>query len=160
MVLTLILAAIVLIIDQLSKTWAYNTLSQVDHIQAIPNLLDFVYVENTGAAFGIFPNQQWFFITLAVLVLIFSIYFLYKKKIRNKLFSVSMALIIGGTAGNLTDRIFRGFVVDFLRLSFFSPVCNFADYCLTIGAVLLIVYMLFFSSKTEKDYIKINRKIL
>lgn len=153
MILTLTIAAIVIIIDQLSKMWAYHTLPQVERIQAIPGLLDFVYVENTGAAFGIFPNQKHFFTILASIVIVFLIFFLYKKKIKSKLFSISMALILGGAAGNLIDRVLRGFVVDFLRLSFFPPVCNLADYCLTIGAVLLTIYMLK-SSETSEEKIK------
>ena len=70
-------------------------------------------------------------------------------KITNKLFLTSVTLIIGGGIGNLIDRLFRGFVVDYLQLSFFPPVCNFADYCITIGAVLMVVFVLFFSDKKD-----------
>ena len=55
--------------------------------------------------------------------------------------------LIGGGIGNLIDRIAYGYVVDYLSLTFFSPVCNFADYCITIGVILLAVYLLFFSDK-------------
>ena len=59
--------------------------------------------------------------------------------------------IIGGGIGNLIDRIFYGYVIDYLSLSFFPPVCNFADYCITVGAVLLVLYIIFFSdSKNRK----------
>ena len=51
----------------------------------------------------------------------------------------TVILIIGGGIGNLIDRIFRGFVIDYLSLSFFPPICNFADYCITIGAVLFVL---------------------
>lgn len=157
-IITLILSSVIILIDQLSKIWAYNNLSQVGHIQGIPGILDLVYVENTGAAFGILPDQSWLFIILAILVLMVALYILFKKKIRNKLFLTSMALIIGGAAGNMIDRIIRGFVIDFLRLSFFPPVCNFADYCLTIGAVLMLFYVLFFSSIAEKNDERLNKK--
>jgi len=76
-------------------------------------------------------------------------YVIIKKKITNKLFLTSVTLIIGGGIGNLIDRLFRGFVVDYLQLSFFPPVCNFADYCITIGAVLMVVFVLFFSDKKD-----------
>ena len=69
-----------------------------------------------------------------------------------------MALMIGGAVGNMIDRIIRGFVIDFLKLSFFPPVCNFADYCLTVGAVLLLVYILFFSSIAEKNDERLKQK--
>ena len=68
------------------------------------------------------------------------------------------AVIIGGGIGNLIDRIFYGFVVDYISVSFFPPVCNFADYCITVGTLLLIVYVLFFSNvmKSEKKVNKSN----
>ena len=157
-IITLILASVIVLIDQLSKIWAYNNLSQVGQIKGIPGILDFMYVENTGAAFGILPNQNWLFIILAMLVLVVALYVLFKKKIKSKLFLASMALMIGGAVGNMIDRIIRGFVIDFLKLSFFPPVCNFADYCLTVGAVLLLVYILFLYSIAEKNDERLKQK--
>ena len=60
-------------------------------------------------------------------------------------------MIIGGGLGNLFERIFLGYVVDYLSLSFFPPICNFADYCITAGTVCLIVYLLFFSDFMKND---------
>ena len=68
----------------------------------------------------------------------------------SKLFSVSAALIIGGGLGNLIDRIFVGYVVDYLALTFFPPVCNFADYAITAGTVLLIIYLIFYADKDKR----------
>ena len=59
------------------------------------------------------------------------------------------AYIIGGGIGNLIDRIFLGYVIDYLQLSFFSPVCNFSDYAITVGTVLLVIYLLFFSDSSK-----------
>lgn len=67
------------------------------------------------------------------------------------MFAASIALIVGGGIGNLIDRIFLGYVVDYLQLSFFPPVCNFADYCVVAGTALLMVYILFFSDAMNKD---------
>ena len=64
---------------------------------------------------------------------------------------LAAALMIGGGIGNLIDRIWRGFVVDYLSLSFFPPVCNFADYCITIGAFLFVIVLLFFGGKDKKQ---------
>ena len=93
----------------------------------------------------------------AVLIAII-IYIMFKKKPSGKMFYISAALIIGGGIGNLIDRIFYGFVVDYISVSFFPPVCNFADYCITVGTILLIVYVLFFSNvmKSEKKVNKSN----
>lgn len=148
---TLILAVLIVAIDQLSKIWALEALSSTNYISGIPGLLDFVYVENTGAAFGILPDQRYLFIILALIFLIIAGYVLLKIKFASKIYYISMALIIGGAIGNLIDRIMRGFVIDFLKLSFFPPVCNFADYCLTIGAVMLTIHILFFSSISDNN---------
>ena len=74
--------------------------------------------------------------------------------INSKLFITSAILIIGGGIGNLVDRIFLGYVVDFIKISFFPPAFNFADCCVTIGAVLMVIYLLFFTD--FKDEKKIN----
>lgn len=122
-------------------------------VHAVPSILDFVYSENRGVAFGMFQNGTVFFaITTSVVIIIASI-FLIKNYKKSKLFSISAALIIGGGLGNLYERVFHGYVVDYLRLSFFPPICNFADYCITAGTVCLIVYLLFFS-----DFLKDEKK--
>ena len=59
-------------------------------------------------------------------------------------------LIIGGGIGNLIDRVLYGYVIDYLSLSFFPPVCNFTDYAITIGVILLVVYIFFFSDSFKK----------
>ena len=68
-----------------------------------------------------------------------------------KFFYICSALIVGGGIGNLIDRIFYGYVIDYLSLSFFPPVCNFADYCITAGTVMLIIYVMFFAESKKAD---------
>ena len=70
---------------------------------------------------------------------------------KGKFFYVCAALIIGGGIGNLIDRIFFGYVIDYLSLSFFPPVCNFADYCITAGTIMLVIYLLFFSDVLDSS---------
>ncbi|RGH89804.1 signal peptidase II [Ruminococcus bromii] len=86
-----------------------------------------------------------------------NIYYVQEETVRKDVLYFC-ALIIGGGIGNLIDRIFYGFVVDYISVSFFPPVCNFADYCITVGTLLLIVYVLFFSNvmKSEKKVNKSN----
>ncbi|MGN1138946.1 MAG: signal peptidase II [Ruminococcus sp.] len=145
------LAALVAIADQLLKYLVVNFLDKSSPTVVIPNLLNLTYVENRGAAFGMLADARWIFITFTVLITIFLIYILFKKKIDSKLFLASVTLIIGGGIGNLIDRIFLGYVVDYLSISFFPPVCNFADYCITIGAVLLVIYIVFISDFCKKE---------
>lgn len=145
------LAALVAIVDQLLKYLVVNFLDKTSPTVIIPNLLNLTYVENRGAAFGMLADARWIFITFTVLITIFLIYILFKKKIDSKLFLASVTLIIGGGIGNLIDRIFLGYVVDYLSISFFPPVCNFADYCITIGAIFLVIYIVFVSDFCKKE---------
>ncbi len=142
MIVVLLLAAVIVAADQIIKYFATNFLSGPNGIEVITNLFNLVYVENRGAAFGIFQNQGWFFIIITILIIFFMIYILTTKKISSKLFLASSTLILGGAIGNMIDRIFRGFVIDYISLSFFPPVFNLADFCITFGAVLLIIYLL------------------
>ena len=151
--LVIILFAVIVGIDQLIKYFVYNFLKPVGSVDVIPGLFSLDYVENKGAAFGMMANMRWVFIVFTIVVIAIILYVVFKKKITNKLFIASAILLIGGGIGNLIDRIFLGFVIDYLSVSFFPPVCNFADYCITIGTVLLLVYLLFFS-----DYFKSNKK--
>lgn len=122
-------------------------------VHAVPSILDFVYSENRGVAFGMFQDGTVFFAITTSIVIVIAAILLIKNYKKSKLFSVAASLIIGGGLGNLYERIVHGYVVDYLRLSFFPPVCNFADYCITAGTVCLIVYLLFFS-----DFLKDGKK--
>ena len=142
--LSLAIAGLVVVIDQVIKYFVAMYLPQAGVVTAIPHLLDLNYVENRGVAFDIF-------VVLSSDIIVIRLHKNIKKKIKSKMFLISSALIIGGGIGNLIDRVLYGYVIDYLQLSFFSPVCNFADYAVTVGTVLLVIYLLFMSdsSKTE-----------
>lgn len=152
--LYLAIAALVVVIDQVIKFFVSANLKPIGSTVAIPHLLDLVYVENRGVAFGMFKDMRWIFVALTSIVIVVFIILLIKNGNKSKFFSVSAALIIGGGIGNLIDRVFLGYVIDYLQLSFFSPVCNFADYCISIGTVLLVVYLLFFSDMKDEGKVK------
>ncbi len=122
-------------------------------VTVIPGLFSLTYSENRGVAFGLFQNGTVIFAVVTAIVIIALLILLFKNYKKSKLFSVAAALIIGGGLGNLFERLFLGYVVDYLSLSFFPPICNFADYCITAGTVCLIVYLLFFS-----DFLKSGKK--
>ena len=149
---TIIVAAVIAAVDQVIKYFIYENLYPSGKVTVIENLFSLIYTENRGAAFGIFQDGTIFFIVLASFMLGVFFYLLLKKKFTSKLFYASAALMIGGGIGNLIDRIFRHFVIDYLSLSFFPPICNFADYCITVGAVLLVISIMFASdNKTEEN---------
>lgn len=142
-----ILVNIVLIIclvffDQISKYFVLEKLSKIGSINIIPNIFNFTYVENRGAAFGILQNQKWFFVLVALVVALFILYYLYSNKNISGCTRIGLILILSGAIGNLIDRIRLGFVVDFLDFIVW-PVFNIADICVVIGGVLLSYGILF-----------------
>lgn len=139
------------VLDQVIKYFVSADLKPMGSVTVIDNILNFTYVENRGVAFGMFSGMRWVFIALTALLICAIIIYMFKRKPQSKLFYVCVALIIGGGIGNLIDRIFYGYVIDYISLSFFSPVCNFADYCITIGTALLVIYVLFFSKEFNEQ---------
>lgn len=107
-------------------------------------VLHWTYLKNTGAAFGIFDQQQWVLVGLTSLVIIGCLYLLLSKKVKNTFLIWSIALVVAGGLGNLIDRIFRHFVIDYIevRLIHFA-IFNLADCCVVIGTILVICYFLF-----------------
>ena len=99
--MVLFLAAAVVLSDQLIKIAVVQFLKPVGSVTAIPGLLDLVYVENTGAAFGLFADQRWVFIALTIIFVIVLIAVLFRLKITSKIYFTAMFLILGGAVGNL-----------------------------------------------------------
>lgn len=141
MALAIVLAvsAVLVVIDQVIKYFIVQGLAPDGSVSVIDHLVSLVYVENRGVAFGLFQNHVWVFAVITLLLIGVIVALIISKRLTGKLFYAACMLIIGGGVGNLVDRLFRGFVVDYLSLSFFPPVCNFADYCITIGALLLVL---------------------
>jgi len=140
-----IAALIILCLDQASKFIVVRNLSLNQSLPVIKNIFHLTLVHNRGAAFGVFKNQvSWFILTsIFAIVLIF----LNFKKPRHTLYNFSLGLILAGAAGNLIDRLFLGYVVDFLDFRIW-PVFNIADSSITIGAILLGYSILKTESKT------------
>lgn len=143
--IALIIGIILAALDQIIKYFVTVYLQPVDSVSVIDNLLSLTYVENGGVAFGMFKDMRWIFVILTTIMLVIIIFYMFKKRPQGKFFYICAGMIIGGGIGNLIDRVLYGYVIDYLSLSFFSPVCNFADYCITIGTVMLMIYILFFS---------------
>lgn len=150
--ITVAIGIFLAIIDQLIKFWVNANLKEVGSISIIDNLLSFTYVENRGVAFGSFAGNRWIFVVLTIILILGIIIYMFKNRPQSKIFYISVALILGGGIGNLIDRIMLGYVIDYISFSFFPPVCNFADYCITVGTVILMIYVLFFSSTAKKDF--------
>lgn len=150
-IMTFIIAAVSIAADQLIKILVINNLKPVKSVTVIENLLNFTYVENKGMAFGMLANQRWVFIALTSAVIVALAVAVFKLKKQGTMFYISAALLIGGGIGNMIDRLLYGYVVDYISLSFFPPVCNFADYCVTAGVIMLLIYLFFFTDFLKSD---------
>ena len=140
----IILSVILVIADQLTKLATVEYLMPVKSITLIEGILSLTYVENKGAAFGVMQNARWFFIIFTIAVIAAVIIYTIMTKQRDKTFLISVSLICSGGLGNLIDRIFRGYVVDMIEVTFIEyPVFNFADICVVCGAILLCIFVLF-----------------
>lgn len=146
--------ALLLLADQLTKLWAVKILKPIGSIPIIRNVLEIYYVENRGAAFGIMQNKQWFFLSITVVVLV-GLIWISGKIPEEKHFTplkVCFYFVGAGAVGNLIDRIFRKYVVDFIYFSLINfPVFNVADIYVTVAAFLLVVLMLFFYQEEDLD---------
>ena len=123
--------------DQLTK-WAVRTaFSPSETLPVIPSVLHLTYVQNTGAAFGLFPGYPQAFVVLAVLVAGWIIVELTRMRPRTWPVETGLLVILGGSLGNLIDRLRFGYVVDFIDLRVW-PVFNLADSAITVGVGLLL----------------------
>lgn len=156
-VLPCVLFALLLTLDLVSKHLIDKSLGTVGASrEIIHGFISFIYVHNSGAAWGIFSGRQIFLIIISIIViaLFIAFYVLRLRKFKDKIslwLSVSLGFIAGGCFGNLIDRIAFGYVRDFINFDFMNfPVFNVADICLTVGIILLFIYFIFFYSKEEK----------
>lgn len=151
--ISLICAAIIVAVDQISKYLIVKYLiTEGNSVTVIRGLLDFTLSYNDGMAFGIGSQAfRWIFVAVMLFVGAVLIYLMFSKKHTEPLFLTASALVIGGGLGNAIDRIVNGYVVDFLSLSFFPPICNVADYAITLGTVCLLIFVIFIYGKKPKD---------
>ena len=141
-----------IIIDQLTKWISATYLSKIITLPIIKNVIHLTYVENRGAAFGMFANNRWVFMITSTIMIIGLLLYLYLGLAENRLYEISMAMIISGGIGNMIDRIALGYVVDFIdfRLINFA-VFNGADSFVCVGAGLLILAMVLDMVKEAKS---------
>lgn len=142
----LVITAVVIISDQISKFWVVDNIEyRIEQIQLLP-VFGIVHAHNYGAAFS-FLNEEggmqvWFFGTIAVVMSIVLLVWLRRAAAYERQLSIALALILGGAIGNLIDRLYYGYVIDFIWVhyqSFNFPAFNVADSAISIGAVLLIM---------------------
>ncbi len=155
MLIEIIIIVGIIVFDQLIKLAAAGVLPTLpgSTFVFIPGFASFTYVQNTGAAFSLFSNATWVLTILSVVLVVALFVVLYKtRKVPSVLLKLSLMFIIGGAIGNMIDRVFLGYVRDMIEFTFVNfAVFNVADSFVTIGAVLLGIYLLFYWDKGKKD---------
>lgn len=139
-------AFVALALDQVSKFLIEAEMELNTSVEVIPGLLDFTYVLNPGAAFSFASGATWLFTSITVIVIGVIIWF--APRIHSKPWAIMLAMLLGGTLGNLVDRIFRepgilvGHVVDFIHISFFPAIFNVADIFIVTSMCLFLLLSL------------------
>lgn len=144
--LSALIAIAVILLDQISKHFVCTNLKPVGSIPIIDGILNFTYVENTGAAFGILSDNRAVFMVISVLIIVLLSYIVVKFHGQSKLFDVCLGLIVGGGVGNMVDRAILGYVVDFIdfcAFDFWKWVFNIADSAVVVGCILAIIFVIF-----------------
>ena len=144
--LSTIIAIVVVLLDQISKHFVCTNLKPVGSVPIINGILNFTYVENRGAAFGMLSDNRIVFMVLSVLIIVVLGYIVAMYHGQSKLFDVCLGLIVGGGVGNMVDRAFLGYVVDFIdfcAFDFWVWVFNVADSAVVVGCILAIIFVLF-----------------
>jgi signal peptidase II len=146
----LLLTAVVLIADQLTKVWATLSLKPIIFKDVIPGFFRLSYATNRGVAFSIFAdsefNIRWVLSGVSLIAALFVFSYFRRAPIEKHWLNVSLSLLMAGIVGNLIDRVRLGEVVDFIELHWRDvyswPTFNIADSAICIGAVLLALEML------------------
>ena len=143
-VIFLLIAAFVVVIDQISKLWIRSHLPLGESLPEV-GILRLTHVQNMGAAFGLFANQTFLLSLVAIVGLVIVLLFYRYLSESNILGAIALGLVFGGAAGNLTDRIRLGYVTDFVDVrlwnDFHWPAFNAADSAITVGVILLILFI-------------------
>lgn len=146
MVYLIVFIAVVLL-DQFSKAVVDSTFAQHEGISVIKGIFSITNTRNSGAAFSMFSDTTWsqvFFIAITVIAVVAALIYLIFGKSSSKWLNTTVTLIAAGAIGNFIDRLAFGNVRDFLYIEFFAN-CNVADVAITVGAIMLVAYLLFIS---------------
>ena len=150
-IISIVVIILLVFFDYLTKLLIINNFNVNESLVLINNFLEFYYIKNYGASFGMLSGQT----IILILFTIVAIYYLISeiKKSNSNLILLSSTLIIGGALGNLIDRLFRGYVIDFISFTLFNrqmPIFNLADIFITFG-VIIYLYILIMEGKYERN---------
>ena len=137
-------------LDQITKALVINFFDLYESVSLFP-IINLTFVVNYGFAFGLLNDPSLNQIVVSIVILLIISYFLYLLiKTQDKIFQFTLTLVLAGAMGNFLDRIFRGFVIDFIDIyigKYHWPAFNIADSCITVGFVILMMNILFLNKK-------------
>ncbi|ANU22838.1 lipoprotein signal peptidase [Planococcus donghaensis MPA1U2] len=149
------LALFIIALDQWTKWLVLKNMELGERISVIDPYLGWLSHRNRGAAWGMLEGQMWLFAIITVAVIIGILYYFHKHAKGQPLFQLSLMVLLGGAVGNFIDRMFRGEVVDFVDvlipvIGYDFPIFNVADAALTIGVVLMVIYIIYDEKQQKK----------
>ncbi|MBQ8503747.1 MAG: signal peptidase II [Clostridia bacterium] len=147
-----VVIAVLVALDQVIKYLVDAFLKPVEEAMVIPNILRLRYLENDGAMMGFMEGRTTVMTVLSVICFVIIAALIFSGKIKNKVDFVSLVLICAGGFGNIIDRIFRGFVIDYIEVLFVDfYVFNFADCLITVSAFVLFFNQIYLMYKEHKE---------
>jgi signal peptidase II len=151
-VISLLLALLLAAADQMLKMVVVRDVKPVGSVNVVDGFLKLVYSENTGAAFSMMQGGRWGFLAITAVLCAFFIFAMFCYNNHEFFSRAASVLIVGGGIGNAIDRLVNSYVIDYISISFFPAIFNFADCCIVVGAFFLIIHLLFFTEhgKAEK----------
>lgn len=153
---------LLVMIDQLSKYHITTSMQLHDAIPVVADVFEIHYIQNRGAAWGLFENQQLLFCCCAIIACVFGLIFYMKclKANRLKALRICIIMIVSGAVGNLIDRIRFQYVIDFIYFKLIDfPVFNIADCYVTVGFIITIILILFVYKDEDLEVLSFKKKI-
>lgn len=156
-IIPVVVCFVLVLIDQIIKFVCIKYLMPIGSFTVIDKFFYLTYVENEGAAFGLFSGARWFFIAITIIMLfVLGWYYLKIPKSNITIFlKMSVIMIVAGAFGNFLDRLIKGYVVDMFHFVFWGhsfAVFNFADILVVCGTAIVAVFIVFLNPKDTKQY--------
>lgn len=148
-----LLAAALVALDQLVKFLVRSNIGLGESVPFLPHVLQFTYVQNTGAAFSLLEEHTWVLTLISLGASILLAVLLFKKVFPHPFAMTCLSVVLAGAVGNLIDRAFLGYVTDMFQTLFINfAVFNVADICVVCGGIAFCAYYLLFHGKEDKDH--------
>lgn len=136
--------AVFIAIDLVTKYIAQSAIAEGELIRVLTvgerDILSFSLHKNSGAAFSSFTGQAAALAVVTAIAMVLIVIYFHKQKYKHPFMTVCYAMVVGGGIGNFIDRVYQGYVTDFIRLFPFTFIFNFADICVVIGGIMLVLY--------------------